>query len=109
MKKRFIGFLLAMGILITPIAAQAREVNTDCKVNSVYFDPSCQAYYLDAKNLHYNNEGFIVYLFDKEKENKTITQQLNDIFKNRDIIVTWEDNDTTNNIDDDIILSFELK
>jgi hypothetical protein len=106
MHKRFLGFLIAMGILIfNPVTCQASERITSCIVDGAWYDNHLQAYYLDGQN---KQEGeFIVYLFDMERENKTITDQLNTIFEHKEINVFWEDNDTIE-IEDDIIFNFEL-
>jgi hypothetical protein len=50
----------------------------------------------------------VVWLFDKQTEDVNITQQLYNIFNNKQIIITWDDNGTED-IYDDSILSFELK
>jgi hypothetical protein len=107
MKRKFLFILLAMGLLFKPNIVLAKENNTDCIVQSVYFDSGYQAYYLEAKNEHYENDNFVVWLFDKQTEDQNITEQLSNIFIDKQIIITWEDNDTID-INDDNILSFEM-
>jgi len=100
--------LFVMGVLFNPLIASAKEVKTDCIINSVYYDQGYKAYYLEANNMHYDNDNFVVWLFDKQTEDSNITQQLYNIFNNKQIIITWDDNGTED-IYDDSILSFELK
>jgi hypothetical protein len=109
MKKLFSSILLSLSLLTFSTPALATEHTTQCQVNAVYFDQSCQGYYLESININDNKDHYIYWLFDQQTENKNITTQLKAIFLGQNVNIIWEDNDTINNIDDDIKLSLELK
>lgn len=104
MKKAICAFLFAF--LLLPGLAAAQEHTEQATIKKVYYDKETQAYYIQTVDK--NQEEFWHYgLVFALKEDKALTKYLNQTLMNKKAVVTYEDYES-NDAEDWELLEFVI-
>ncbi|GED16754.1 hypothetical protein AM501_26840 [Aneurinibacillus migulanus] len=91
MKKVWFALILVFGLL--PGVASAQLSVEETKIQSVYYDPDYKAYYMVTAEDKYGST-WDLWLVDSKKENPKLTKSLNQSFLNQKVEVLYEDYNT---------------